>query len=63
MVGHLVAETEGHQAPVWGLIWSDPTSLISAGEDKVVKVWDVRERRLVRSIRDAATRQGQDRRG
>ena len=48
----LMAETEGHHAPVRALIWPDAATLLSAGMDKVVKVWDVRDgNRLVRTIR------------
>ena len=36
----LVVETEGHRAPVWALAWADNDTLLSAGLDKVVKVWD-----------------------
>ena len=39
----LIAETEGHHAPVRGLVWQDADTLLSGGEDKVVKVWDLRE--------------------
>ena len=36
----LVAETGGHHAPVRALVWQDTGTLLSGGEDKVVKVWD-----------------------
>ncbi len=48
----LTVETEGHHAPVRSLIWQDKTTLISAGLDKVVKVWDLTDApRLTRTIR------------
>jgi WD40 repeat protein len=48
----LMVDTEGHHAPVKSLIWRNGFSLISGGEDKVVRVWDFRDGpRLVRSIR------------
>lgn len=48
----LVVETEGHHAPVRSLIWPDNTTLISAGQDKVVKVWDLTAApKLLRTIR------------
>jgi WD40 repeat protein len=49
----LMVETGGHHAPVRSLLWQDNSTLISGGEDKVVKVWDFRDEgpRLARSIR------------
>jgi WD40 repeat protein len=49
----LMVETGGHHARVRSLLWQDNFTLISGGEDKVVKVWDFRgdEPRLARSIR------------
>jgi WD40 repeat protein len=50
----LVAETGGHHAPVRALVWQDARTLLSGGEDKVVKVWDFPEGEgghLARSIR------------
>src|SRR5450755_523069 len=50
----LVAETGGHHAPVRALVWQDANTLLSGGEDKVVKVWDFPEGEtghLARSIR------------
>jgi WD40 repeat protein len=48
----LVVETEGHHAPIRSLIWKNPFSLLSAGLDKVVKVWDFGDGvRLARTIR------------
>ncbi len=49
----LVVETNGHHAPVRCLAWQDGSTLLSGGEDKVVKVWDLREgaARPSRSIR------------
>jgi WD40 repeat protein len=48
----LMVETGGHHAPVRSLIWQDPFTLLSGGEDKVVKVWDFHaDPRLARSIR------------
>ena len=49
----LMVETGGHHARVRSLLWQDNSTLISGGEDKVVKVWDFREGepRLARSIR------------
>jgi WD40 repeat protein len=36
----LVVETGGHHARVRSLVWQDDFTLLSGGEDKVVKVWD-----------------------
>jgi WD40 repeat protein len=36
----LMVETDGHRAPVRVLVWADSDTLLSAGLDKVVKVWD-----------------------
>jgi WD40 repeat protein len=48
----LVVETGGHHARVRSLIWQDRLTLLSGGEDKVVKVWDFHDgARLARSIR------------
>ncbi len=48
----LVVETGGHHARVRSLIWHDASTLLSGGEDKVVKVWDFQNgARLARSIR------------
>jgi WD40 repeat protein len=48
----LVVETGGHHAPVRSLIWQRPFKLLSAGEDKVVKVWDLQDGgRLNQTIR------------
>jgi len=48
----LMVETGGHHAPVRCLVWQDAFTLLSGGEDKVVKVWDFHDgARLARSIR------------
>lgn len=48
----LMVETGGHHARVRSILWHDDSTLLTAGEDKVVKAWDVRdEGRLIRSIR------------
>jgi WD40 repeat protein len=49
----LMVETGSHHARVRSLLWQDDATLLSGGEDKVVKVWDFREDepRLARSIR------------
>ncbi len=48
----LVVETDGHHAPVRALLWRNRFSLLSAGEDKVVKVWDLADgNRLAQTIR------------
>ena len=48
----LMVETGGHHARVRSLLWQDDFTLLSGGEDKVVKVWDFHEDpRLARSIR------------
>jgi len=48
----LMVETGGHHARVRSLIWQDRFTLLSGGEDKVVKVWDFHNgARLARSIR------------
>ncbi len=48
----LMVETGGHHAPVRCLVWQDEFTVLSGGEDKVVKVWDFHDgARLARSIR------------
>jgi WD40 repeat protein len=48
----LMVETGGHHARVRSLVWQDDSTLLSGGEDKVVRVWDFHEEpRLARSIR------------
>lgn len=48
----LVVETDGHRAPVRSLIWSSAFTLLSGGQDKVVKSWDLRDgNRLASTIR------------
>src|SRR5689334_14502032 len=45
----LAVETGGHHARVRSLAWQDDFTLLSGGEDKVVRVWDFRDgARLVR---------------
>ena len=39
----LTVETGGHHARVRSLIWQDDFTLLSGGEDKVVKVWGFRD--------------------
>ncbi len=59
----LMVETGGHHAPVRSLIWQNGSTLLSGGEDKVVKVWDFQTGpRLVRSLRPPIWRgpRGQD---
>ena len=53
----LMVETGGHHARVRSLVWQDDVTLLSGGEDKVVKVWDFHEDpRLARSIRPMISR-------
>src|SRR5271157_3944766 len=48
----LTVETGGHHGRVRSLLWQDDSTLLSGGEDKVVKVWDFHTGgRLARSIR------------
>lgn len=48
----LTVETGGHHARVRSLLWQDASTLLSGGEDKVVKVWDFQSgARLARSLR------------
>jgi WD40 repeat protein len=48
----LTVETGGHHARVRSLVWQGDSTLLSGGEDKVVKVWNLQESgRLARSIR------------
>ena len=48
----LTVETGGHHARVRSLLWQDASTLLSGGEDKVVKVWDFQNgARLARSLR------------
>lgn len=44
--------TAGHSSSVFGLAWSDedPHTLVSAGWDRTIQVWDARLGRAVRSI-------------
>jgi WD40 repeat protein len=47
-----MVETGGHHARVRSLIWQDASTLLSAGEDKVLRVWDFQKGpSLARSIR------------
>src|SRR5262249_39373277 len=48
----LTVETGGHHSRVRSLIWQDGFTRVSGGEDKVVKVWTLRDgARLPRTIR------------
>ncbi|MBV8309346.1 MAG: hypothetical protein JO344_02995, partial [Planctomycetaceae bacterium] len=48
----LRVETGGHHARVRSVLWWDEETLLTAGEDKLVNVWDLRaEPRLARSLR------------
>jgi WD40 repeat protein len=48
----LTVETGGHHARVRRLVWQDNATLLSGGEDKVVKVWNLQNGgRVARSIR------------
>ena len=48
----LRVETGGHHARVRSLLWLDEETLLSAGEDKLVNVWDIgAEPGLTRSLR------------
>lgn len=48
----LRVETGGHHARVRSILWGDEETLLTAGEDKLVNVWDLRaEPRLARSLR------------
>jgi len=48
----LTVETGGHHGRVRSLLWQDASTLLSGGEDKVVKVWDFQDgARLTRSLR------------
>lgn len=48
----LTLDTGGHMAVVTGLAFTpDGTQLISAGHDKVIRVWDWRADKTVRTIR------------
>ncbi|WP_165230973.1 WD40 repeat domain-containing protein [Aquisphaera insulae] len=48
----LVVETGGHHARVRSLLWQGEATLLSGGEDKTVKVWDLQDRpRLARTLR------------
>ncbi|MBI1764504.1 MAG: WD40 repeat domain-containing protein, partial [Acidobacteria bacterium] len=47
----LVLNTGGHTSTIWKVIFTrDGKYLISAGEDKVIRVWDVETGRLARTI-------------
>ncbi len=48
----LRVETGGHHSRVRSVLWWDEETLLTAGEDKLVNVWDLRaEPRLARSLR------------
>ena len=48
----LRVETGGHHARVRSILWRDQETLLTAGEDKLVNVWDLRaEPRLAGSLR------------
>ncbi|MCD6507412.1 caspase family protein [Candidatus Poribacteria bacterium] len=48
----LVIDSKGHVERVWDLIFTGSGDrLISAGEDKVVRIWDVRSGELARTLR------------
>src|SRR5262249_19333847 len=52
-----VTDTGGPHAPVRSLVWQDGFTLITAGEDKAVKVWSMRDGpRLVQTIRPSIWR-------
>lgn len=49
---HLVLDTGGHRALVKGLAFTpDGQQLISAGDDKVIRFWDIASGRTVKTIR------------
>src|SRR5215472_17215107 len=48
----LMLDTGGHQSQVWSITFTpDGKYLVSAGEDKVIRVWDWRTGKTVRTIR------------
>ncbi|QEH33812.1 WD domain, G-beta repeat [Aquisphaera giovannonii] len=48
----LVVDTGGHHARVRSIVWQDDATLLSGGEDKTVKVWDLQDKpRLARTLR------------
>ena len=48
----LMLDTGGHQANIWSMAYTpDGRYLISAGDDKAVRVWDLKENKAVRTIR------------
>ena len=56
----LVVNSGGHEAPVRALVFSpDGKFLYSAGDDKVVRVWDTASGAVVRTIR-GYIREGQE---
>ena len=47
----LVIDTGGHKSKIWEVLFtSDGQHLVSAGDDKVVRVWDTRTGEVVRTI-------------
>jgi WD40 repeat protein len=51
----LMLETGGHLAPVWSLVFTpDGKELVSAGDDKVVRVWSLQKAKTTRVIRAEA---------
>jgi WD40 repeat protein len=50
----LMLDTGGHMGRITGLAWTpDGTQIVSAGEDKVIRIWDVATGQTVRTLRGA----------
>jgi WD40 repeat protein/uncharacterized caspase-like protein len=54
---YLMLDSGGHMGSIYGaFLTADGRHLISAGDDKVIRIWDVQERKTVRTLRGEAGR-------